>query len=333
VSARVAIIGLGLHGARIACVLLDDGHDLIGAADPSLAGRPLSAVVDHPRAPSSAVLAEAADLLRERPRADVAIVAAGVDLAELKRICGPLLRAGVNVLTINEQAFDPDDAWAAAIDEHARAGRASFLATGVQDAWWVHVPAVAASSVRALRRVVIDSDVDIASLSIGYGELFGVGQPRERFLAVREALSSDETVLGGPLRVLARRLGLQPGRVEARFEPCLAERACPWPAAGVDVPTGTLLGYAEHTVVPTVEGVVLEGTFTTVLMEPGRSSRDRVTLEGDPVLHLEHRPFPGDRITDIVPAARVEDIRLASPGFHTAGTLPPPRYRHRPARD
>ncbi|HWI23068.1 MAG TPA: hypothetical protein VNT22_10695 [Baekduia sp.] len=331
-SARVALVGIGLHGGRIAHELLSAGHQLIGAADPAHAGRPISDLIDHELAPATPVAADATALLDcEKP--DLAIVTAPVDLEGLGAIATKLLDAGIDVLTIHPDAFDPPPAWAELIDEHARTGGASFLSTGVQDVWWVHVPAVAAAATSRLRRVEIEHAADMGALSIGLGNGFGFDRPEEEFTRVRdEVLLTEESVLGGPMRVLARRLGLTPEELNREYTPLIATEPVAWPSADTVVEPGRLIGFTEI-VTFTADAVQFSGRLRTALLTPGMLPSDRVTLHGDPVITLEHKPFPGDRITDLVPVARIDDIRAAPPGLHTAASMPPASYRHRPTPD
>ncbi|MEU3617999.1 hypothetical protein ABZ725_37635 [Streptomyces sp. NPDC006872] len=325
---RVAVVGVGRHGSRIAAALVEDGFTLVGAADPSLAGRRLDEVIgtacgDLVIVPDAASLADAVD-------AQVAIVTAPVGLGGLREIAFALFDAGMNVLTIQPDAFDPPKEWGEEVDARARARGVSFLATGVQDVWWVHLPAVAAGSVRALRKVRVDDLVDVGELWAGLGGMIGLGRPAEEFPQIRdEVLLAKSPVLGGALRVLARRLHLTPGGSRHTVEPVVASRPMPWATGKTVVEPGQLAGYVETTELSTLEGVEFTGTIRTALLGPDEVAYDRVELHGDPVVRLVISPFPGDRVTDVVPIARVRDLIDAPAGLHTAATMPPASYRPR----
>lgn len=327
-SVRVGIIGLGLHGRGIAESIVNQGAHLSGGADPAHVGQPLTEVLNDVRAPATAVVADSSELLAD-DRPDVVIITAPVNLDGLGALSLPFLDAGVDVLTIHPDAFDPPQAWGTLIDQRAQKGGASFLSTGVQDVWWVHVPAVAAASTTALRRVEFAHVTDMNTLSLGLGQLFGVGKDESEFAQIREeVLLGEASVLGGPMRVLARRLGLTPGDAQRRYDPLLATQPTAWSTGDAEIETGKLIGFLATVRVETLEGVDFEGTLRTALLEPGELPSDNVTLHGDPVISLEHRPFPGARITNIVPMARVNDLVAAPPGLHTAASLPPASYRH-----
>lgn len=326
---RVILVGVGLHGSRMAHTLLDQGGELVGAADPAPAGQTLREFLGRDGPFGDAVISADGGELAAEVKPDVAIVVVPVQLDGLKELVFPLFEQGVNVLTIQPDAFDPPEEWAAEIDERARANGVSFLSTGVQDVWWVHMPAVAAGSITALTRVDVDHVTDGDTLSVGVARMLGFGQPESAFAKIREEmLGQEQPVLGGPLRVLARRLGLTPGPAKRTLEPIIAEAPIEWKTAGETVAAGDMRGFSEAVDIETEEGVHFYGAITAEILPDGDLPYDRVQLTGDPVIRLEHKPFPGQRVTDLVPVARVRDIVDAPAGFHTAATMPPASYKH-----
>lgn len=325
---RIALVGLGLYGGRIANLAIDQGHELVAVADPAFAGTSIAEALDRPGI-EGVVLADAADIPASA-NVEVALIAAHVNLDVTAAIADALFANGIDVLTINSDAFDPPTEWAAMVDASAKAAGKSFLATGVQDVWWVHVPAAAAGSMARLDAVATTHIVDMETLSVGMGEAFGLGQDPAAFAAIRdEMLLAEEPVLGGPLRVLARRLGLTPSPAVRTFEPAVAAEVTRWASADREIDAGCMIGFTEHVVVETTEGVELRGSISVRLLAPGEEHGDRTILTGDPDLVLDHTPFPGDRITDVVPVNRIPDIITAAPGFHTAATMPAASYRPR----
>lgn len=328
-AARIVIVGAGLHGGRIGRLLADRGESVVGAVDPARAGERVRDVLAHEDAADAAVLADVADLANGI--ADLAIVTATVDLATLADVATTLFARGLDVVTIHSDAFDPPADWAARIDAAAKKHGRSFLATGVQDHWWVHMPAVAAGSMSSIERIELTHHVDLDTLSVGAGLTFGVGETLERFERVRETLLLEAPVMGAPMRVLARRLGLTPGEPVRSLEPLVAVAAMPWPTGGTTVEQGTMIGFEEVVTLSTAEGIDLHGILRTALQTVSEQPFDRVRLVGDPTLVLEHSPFPGDRITDVVPVNRIHDVRSAAAGFYTVADLGPATFR-RPAR-
>jgi len=317
--------------------LTERGGQVVGLVDPSLAGRPVAGLLDptanvaEETGGGGAVVAASLDDLPAGTDAQFALIAAPVDPAELEAmVCGCLQRR-INVITIHEDAFDPPPEFAAAVDACARTHGVSFLATGVQDVWWVHLPAVAASSMSTLRAVRARHAIDLEQASRGYGELLALGGDPAVFPGIRDGfLSAGSSILGAPLRVLAQLLGLTPGEISRTIEPVVAATATRWRLGERDIAPGTLAGFTEIASFTTEEGVDFTGTFHFCLTDP-EEPYDELLLEGDPELRLEHRPFPGDRLTDTIPIARIPDVIAASPGLHSVAAFAPPRYRHHPA--
>lgn len=329
-SRRIVVVGLGLHGTGVALALADQGDRIVGAADPEHAGESLGEILrrsDDPAVADVEVDADAERLLA-RVQADVAVIAAPVEPDELQDLTFACLDAGLDVLTIHEDAFDPPPEWAAEVDRRARLRGRSVLATGVQDVWWVHLPAVAAAATTNLTAVRFRHAIDLNQASEGYGRDVGVGEDPAGFATIRdEVLLTGSSILGGPMRALARCLGLTPGEIQRTIDPVIADHLMRWEVGDADVAAGTLAGFSETSWFDTDEGVHFTGTFFFCLLEPD-VPYDEVVLDGDPQLRLEHRPFPGDRITDVVPAARLADLVAAPPGLLSVETMPPARYRH-----
>ena len=329
---RAVVVGMGLHGIGLSALLLERGGQIAGASDPRLAGRPLGEVLarrDDQQLSGLEVVAGVEELLGRVDGANLALIAAPVEIEELQVMTLQCFSAGMNVLTIHEDAFDPPAEWARLIDAQARAHGVSFLATGVQDVWWVHLPAVAAGSMAALTAVRARHAIDLEQASRGYGELLSLGEDPAVFAQIRDQfLLAGSSILGAPLRVLARYLGLTPAEIEREIEPVLASRALRWRLGERDIAPGTLAGFSEKATFETAEGVSFSGTFYFCLTDPDQPY-DELVLEGDPTLRIEHRPFPGDRITDTIPIARIPDLIAAPPGLHSVTDFPPARYRHR----
>ncbi|MET9971123.1 hypothetical protein ABZZ80_35800, partial [Streptomyces sp. NPDC006356] len=294
-----------------------------GGPDAGREGR--DRVLDRPSAGTAEIVADVADL-PDQVDGDVAMLTAPLDESELAEVSVALMARGLNVLTVHPEAFDPTDDFAGPVDEAAKRYGVSFLATGVQDTWWVHMPAVAAGSMARLDTVRFEHSMDFNTVSKGVGASLGVGRPVEEAEELYRGVPSE---LGGPMRVLARRLGLTPGEVSFGLEPVTAEHPREWTAGGEVIAPGLVVGVAEHVRMDTEEGVEFHGTMLTVVMPEDMHSCDLVVLEGDPTLRLEHRPFPGEGITYAVPVSRITDIREAAPGLHTAATLAPAAYRGR----
>ncbi|WP_193314622.1 hypothetical protein [Georgenia ruanii] len=327
---RVAIVGMGHHGTGIAELVLEAGDALVGVVDVGdKVGRPVSSLVTAERAPDEPVRGSLEELVEAAGGGiDLAILSAAVDVDVVLDQAGFLLDRGINVLTLHQDLFEPADGWSADLDRRGRATGASMLATGVQDTWWVHLPNVAAGSTRDLRSVTVTSCVDVNTLSEAVGrEHVGVGQNEAEFADFAAAMESYPPVLGAPLREAARRMGLAPLEATRTIAPITADHPVRWASADRQLAAGTVIGLQETVRFQTDRGIAFEGALRTVILEGKEVPADALDLDGDPALHLEFRPFPGEFITNTAVLNRIPDVVAAPGGLLSAADLPAARYR------
>lgn len=324
---RIAIIGLGLHGRRIGATLLEDGYELVGAVDVGqMVGRPLSEVLNG--ASTAAVSPSIEALLATAPEIDLAVVTPAVDLHAVAEMSGALLDRGVNVVTLHQDLFEYNPDWADPLDARAKAGGASFLATGVQDSWWVHSISIAAGSTRKIQQIEALHTLDMETLSPKVAAEHGMNIPDAQRKAFFEEWNSYPPTHGAPLREAARRIGWTVTGMEREAVPVIADKPTHWNAQGTTLPAGTMIGLLERVTISTKEGVDLIGEFRVALLTEDQTHSDRLIITGDPDIHLVHDPFHGDRITDIAVINRIPDVLRARPGVHFSADWPAPRYQH-----
>jgi 4-hydroxy-tetrahydrodipicolinate reductase len=148
------VVGLGHHGALLARQIADRGYALVGAVEVNdLVGKDLPTIISG-AAEGSVVHPAPAAALAAKP--EIAVIAVTVPLDVLVSISREFLAAGVNVVTINPEFFDTAQDWKAELDAVGRQTGATLLATGVQDTWWVQMPAVAAGASSEVTRITVE---------------------------------------------------------------------------------------------------------------------------------------------------------------------------------
>ena len=325
---RIGIVGLGLQGTGIGELLVEQGYRLAGAVDVGAkVGRPVSDYVAG--AEAEAIIHGSVPDLLSSGHFDAVVLAAAIDVQQTLDQATAAMAAGVNVLALHADLFEPADAWANELNQMGIRTGASFLATGVQDTWWVHMPAVAAASTRNIRSITVRHLVDINGLSAQVGREIGVGLSPAAFSSAAGTVEGQQPVLGSPLREAARKLGLTPGDLNTTTEPVVATEKVWWESAGQWLSPGTVIGVEETTRFSSDAGISFVGTLRTVPLQGGEVPSDLLLIDADPELRLEHSPFPGGDITNIALVARIPDVLEAAGGVQSASKLPPARYRIR----
>lgn len=320
---RIAIVGLGQQGTGIAALAVRHGYELAGAVD--IGVKVGTAVRDHvPNAAADARVHDSIAALLAVTTVDAIILAATVSREQTLGLAREAMIAGVSVLTLHSDLFEPDASWASDLDDLGRRTGAGFLSTGVQDAWWVHTPALAVASTVDPLRVHVVHTVDVNGLSAQVGREIGIGLSREEFDARGDA-DGELPIIGAALREAARLIGTEPVSGTVRYEPVIAEAETLWASAGTVLAPGRVIGVTEICHTETSAGIDFDSELVTVILRPGTVASDVLTIEATPPLRLVHSPFPGTEITNIAIVTRIADVLRAGGGVHSAATLPAPR--------
>lgn len=327
---RVAIVGLGGQGSSIARLVLDLGYTLLGAVDVGeKVGRPIGDLVDHPRAPDAAVQASIGDVIAAAGAPDVVVLSALVPTEQNVAIACELLERGINVLTLDANLFEGEGPFAARLDAAARTGGASIAVSGMQDTWWVHLPAVAAAANHRITRVAFNDFSNCARFprDIGIYEA-ALGLRLDEFDAWAQPHLEAPPLQGAPLRECARRMGLTPADTTFEIQPITQAEPADWFTAGVIIPPGEIVGARYLVQITTAEGPVFTGDLRFQVRPADVPSTYAVTISGETELTLQ---VPATAQWLYVPLGlvrRIPDVIAAPAGLARMHTLGPSRYAH-----
>lgn len=325
---NVMLVGVGLHGLSISEKLLRDGYNLLACVDPGKkAGQPLSKFAAVKRADKIQIFATSEEAIHHfGATADIAIITAAVEREKLAAIANEYLAAGINVITLHQDFFQKGE-WFDGLDKTARRTGTSFLATGVQDTWWVQLPNLMAASTTNLTQIDFFSVVDLDSLSEEVGHEVGAGVSGADFEKHANTMLEYPPVMGGPIEECARKMGLIITNRTRSIEPVFDEKNRDWKAGNSTIIAGMTIGMIEKTSYETAQGITLNGSISARLLNDGEVSHDAMQLRGDPDLYLEFTPFPGEQITNAALLNRIHDVVDALPGVHFVADMPPAQYQ------
>lgn len=366
----IAIVGLGIHGRRIAALADDAGFRILAAADPALAGQRLHDATADARSlagdagsldtahgsvtttagPAATSRVEASTATLASPvvvasfdaidpavlaEVDVVVVAAQMPPAPLYDLIVSALERGTNVLTIVEHLFEPSllpTEVRERIDAAAYAGGVSFVATGAQDVVWSGVVAHLTGAVRQLRGIEIVQRLGVD----GYPEPFlvhdvAVTSTAETWPTVEAGLLEQPPVLGGILPTLARQLGLTAGTTTRTLTPVPTDRPLPSLTFGRDLLPGEHIGVVDEVRLDTAEGITLSASLETTAVQPGEGNDVyEARIDAMPTITLRHEMEPGPENVNAVTIHRVPHVVAARSGIVTIDELPMPVYRPLP---
>lgn len=327
---RVAVIGLGLQGTSITRLSLDLGYDVLGAVDVGeKVGRPMRELVDHPRTPDTDVFASIDELIATRGKPDVAVLAALMTTQQNAELAARLLERGINLLALDANLFEGQGPFAERLAAAGQAGGATLVTTGMQDLWWLHLPAVAAAGNHRITRIAFNDFSNCARFTreIGVHEA-ALGLALDEFEAWAQPHLAGPPIQGSPIRECALRMGFTPGEMRVEIQPVTQDEPADWFAAGIVIPPGRIVGARYLVEIPTQEGPVFTGDLLFQVKEASQASTYTLTISGDAELTIHVGGFPGWLAVPLGLVRRIPDVIEAPPGVVRVADLPPARYAH-----
>jgi 4-hydroxy-tetrahydrodipicolinate reductase len=313
----VLLIGLGVIGREaVHAVLGRAGLRLVGAvdADPSKAGRDLGEILGLPRALGLPVLGDLRDALAHH-RADIAVHCVNTLLDEAMEQLEPLVAAGVDTVSVNEQlgnAYASNPERASRLDRAAREAGVTILGTGTTPGFTSDYLILALTAAcRDVRHIRYRRTSDLRPYLGGIvGRHFGLGLPQPEF---------DRSVARGEIlghvgfiesaHTMAAKLGWRFDTLERKVEPR-------YDAAGRFLATVT----AVRGIVGGTERLALEMVGS---VEEKAERSDHIEIDATPPIDLTIRPqVPSVPVTANAAVNAIPHVINAAPGLMTPGDLP-----------
>jgi len=315
------VVGLGPIGRLVAaCVLQHPELELVGAADPAHAGKPLSSIV--PGAPDVAVAPNGAAAYR-KVRGGVAFLCTGSLLEEVAPEIETAIKAGLHVVSSCEELANAgfvDPELADLLDRNARRAGVGILGTGVNPGFVLdRLPATLGAVVGEVRRVEALRVVDLATRRESLREKSGVGLTVEAFERAGEEGTIGHVGLSESCGLLADGLGIEVDEVEEELDPIVAEADVV--AGDLRVPAGRVRGLRQ------VAMAFDEGREVARLtLEIGlglENPRDWFRIESDPSIEMVvPGGIPGERATAWALVNAAPRVAGAEPGLLSVLDLP-----------
>lgn len=264
--------------------------------------------------------------------ADIALMTHCSRLADLFEPAARAARAGLDVLTIAEDAFEPfyvdsETARARELDAIFRSHGRTLASVGVQDTFWFAQPLSFLASVQRLDRIIGRNICDLSAFGSAGQHGGHMGLTAEEFHAQGHGTVSEHRgIFEVALRPLCRALGLAIKSTRVTSEPVLAEADMPVAKLGRTIAKGTTCGTMERVVFELEGGVIAEGQFIMRFLPEGEGAFNEWIVEGLPGMNMRTDNFHGDVITCASLVNRVRDVMDAAPGFLSVDQLRAPRY-------
>lgn len=264
--------------------------------------------------------------------ADIVLMTHCTHLSDLYEPAVKAAKAGLDVVTIAEDAFEPfyvdkETPVARELDAIFRSHGKTLVSVGVQDTFWYAQPLSFLASVQRIDRLIGRNICDLGAFGTVGGHNDQIGITREEFHAKGyDAPSDHRGIFEVALRPLVRALGFGIRSTKVVHEPIIAEHDMPKAKSERPIKAGTTCGFMERVVFELDGGIVAEGQFIMQHLPEGASVFNEWIVEGVPSMNMRTDNFLGDVITPASLVNRVRDTMDAEPGFLSVDQLPQARF-------
>lgn len=327
---RAVIYGVGAMGGEVAALLLERGVPVVGAIarSPQKVGRDLGEVIGLDR-DTGVIVSDDADAVLRDSGANIAVLTTNSYLADHAPFIERCVRAGLNVITIAEEALHPwrtSPGEAARLDALAREHGVSIFGGGHEDAFWIGLGAQLAGAAHRVDAIRWESTWNPEAAGPELMASLGIGDPGSGESATVTWREDDpRPPFGLPaLDALAEHLGLPDAPRTVTSEQIVAERPVPSSALGRDIAIGEIIGVRDTIRrEPVAAGEpLLEFTVTGRLNPEQHASGETWEIEGVPSMRMRTEFSKGHYQVTAQVANRLEDVVAAEPGWVLHSEMP-----------
>jgi hypothetical protein len=325
---RCLVFGLGQVGRQACRSLLAEGSEIVAVySRRSYVGDDLGSVLGQD--PVGLAVQASAEFKAVQGQADIALFFTTSNLADLKLEAQQCLEQGINVLTIAEEGLYPwnhSPELAEELDEIARNGGATLVASGVNDVAMVHLAAVLGAFSKGVRKISVECTGDFGKFGDELLKTLPLGLDQAGYSAWLAAAAEGPhgaSIAGQSLEaLLALTDHRQQGDMLIDLQPTWCQGDVQIPSLGQTLTAGSSNGIVEVAQVTAHNGVQFEMRLLGKVFEAGDEEYLHVDLEAEQNLSLHVAPLPGVNTTASLTLNRIADVLAAPAGFYTTDRLP-----------
>lgn len=272
------------------------------------------------------------DVPFDRFAADLVLFTHGSTLADLWEPARRAAEAGLDAITIADEAFDPfglapDMQTAMALDSLFKRRGRRLAALGIQDSFWFAQPVALSAAAQRIDRLSCTNLCDLAQFGAQTGNDLPIGATLAGFELWATRQTTRRSAMEIALRPAFRAMGLGEARFTQAFEPLLASKDLLLPNGRGRIAQGCIRGMAEITRFAFAGGETAEGRFVSAWLEPGEIAHNEWRIEGLPDLVLRSDALQGAEAAMASVINRIPDVLAAPPGLLGVENLGLPRHR------
>ena len=282
-NVKVVIYGCGLMSKVIARYLIEHDARIVGAIDinPELVGMDVGDYAGLGYRTGVEINDDAEEVLSSSD-ADVAIVATMSYMKEMYPALEQCARHGLNVITTGDEAIYP---WNTSpletnkLDLLAKQNNVTIMGTGMQDIYWINMPALVAAGIHKLSHIkgTISYNVEdygVAGIDFSASDL--------SFIEARDAGAYLWNSGYNSTEALCAKLKLSIANISQKTVPLVLDEDMTSMVLGVDYKKGDTVGMSLNTHVETHQGITLDVECIAKIFKPGEGDLCTWTFTGEP---------------------------------------------------
>ena len=331
---RVVLYGCGKMGRVVARYLLDKGVRIVGAidGDEKLVDQDIGEIAGL-KNPLGVRIKKDPDAVLDNCDADVAILALQSYLTDMHKPILECVTRGISVITTSEEALY---AWTTSpavtnqLDALAKRTGCTIVGSGMQDVFWVNLPACVAGGVHTITGIEGAVSYNVEDYGAALARAHGVGLTPEEFDRTIANTLDVPAYVWMSNEALCMKLGLSVESTRQKAVPVIAEHDTRSETLGETIQKGRAIGMSAVVKTVTHQGITVETQCIGKVYEKGEGDQCAFTIHGEPDTRFSVEKPDTVAHTCATIVNRLPDVLDAPAGYFTVDKLPFARYPAHP---
>lgn len=330
-NVKVIQYGCGLMSRVIMKNLIEHGADIVGAIDrdPEIVGKDIGEIADLGYMTGLLVSDDAEEVLTSTD-ADIVILTTMSYMKEVYPSIVQCVENGMNVLTLADEGIYPwntSTAETSAISRLAKENNVTVTGSGLQDIYWIGMPAMAAAGMNRVDHIQGTISYNVEDYGV---EGIDFSASDQSFIEARDSGAYCWNSGYNTSEAIAAHLQLTISSISQKTVPIVLEEDMVSKVKGKKFKAGETVGMNLYTNIETQEGVTIEVQNIAKIFGPDEHDLSDWTIKGDPTTEFSIKKPNTVGLTCGTIVNRIPDVINAKPGYVTVDKLDAPKFRRHP---